>query len=317
MKTLFTRIHAIRNQSRHNEQGFTLLELLVVIGLLGVVGSAAASLIINMTQTAADFNNPEDCFNQGRTAERLCQIQQIAISVKGTNEDRSSEGSVLMPFVKTRDFVPLDRTAVLPHVGTEDPASLVWQVATMVGGDVCIVGYDLSDPTSKFTHANPFVYSTTYKTESQGVGCGTRNSNGTYTWANDPTVAKPVHVLTPNTPDPVRVVGTGTNVINGTIDAIREGQTVNVVITKSYEAVAGQSHGPITFDVNYVCSNGYTKTERMVADIATPDSTWKGHLYTYGGAVNESLPCNPKTVALIAVTGVQWTLGNTENFTFS
>jgi prepilin-type N-terminal cleavage/methylation domain-containing protein len=302
MKTLFARLQELRNEGRQNEDGFTLIELLVTIMILGITGTAATSLIINMTQTAAEFNNPEDCFNQGMTAERLCQIQQIAIGVKGTNE-----------------LTPLDRDMVLPNMaGRDDPASLIWQVGTTVGGDVCIVGYDLNDSTSKFTHAKPFVYATTYKAKARGIGCGTRNSNGTYTWADDPTIPKAVKVLAPNAPDPVRLVDPVNNVVNGNIDSMRDGQTLHFVMTKAYGAVTGGATlGYVTFDANYVCSNGYTKTERIQADMLTSGSnvSWKGHVYTYGDTTQEK-PCNPTSVSLTPVSGAKWTLGNTENFTF-
>jgi prepilin-type N-terminal cleavage/methylation domain-containing protein len=320
LKTLFTRLRDIKTEGRHNENGFTLIEMLVVILLIGIVSSAVFPIMMQANHAVADANNPESCFNQGETAERLCQIHAIAVKAKGENEVHAP--GIIVPFWKTQDITAFDRNAVLPAMTTRtDPSSLVWQVGTTLNGDVCIVGYDLNDSTSKFTHDRPFIYATTYEVNSRGIGCGTKNADGTYTWANDPTVAKPVHTLEVSKLEPVRVVGTDGNVINGSIDAIREGQTIYVVVNKSYGAMTlGTEHGYITVDASYVCStNGYTKTERMQLDVTESgaNASWQGNLHTYGGIESDAEACNPKSVSLFAVTGEQWTLGNTEKFTLA
>lgn len=319
MSLLATRFATLRNQGRQSENGFTLIEMLVVILLLGIVGTVAATVLINATRTAADFNNPEDCFNQGDTAEVLCQIQMRATNVKGTNETHSVTGTMVMPFHKTQEVVAFDRTVVQPYVSPNLPATLVWQVGTFQNGDVCVVGYDLSDPTSKFTHEKPFVYSPTFGVNSGGIGCGTWEA-GTFVWDNDPTVVKPARVFGSNAPEPVRVVDKNGNVINGIIDATREGQSIYVFVTKEFATLTnGATHGYITVDATYTCSNGFSKTERMQIDVMTedPNATWRGNLFTYGGDDIEAPSCNPTDVSLTAVTDATWTVGETESFSFS
>lgn len=320
LPTRFSRFLELRKEARDSENGFTLIEIMVVIFLLGIVGTVASSVIINATQKAADFNNPEDCFNQGDTAEVLCQIQMRATNVKGLNQTHSTTGTMVMPFHKTRDVVAFDRTVVQPYVSPELPESLVWQVGTVQNGDVCIVGYDLSDPTSKFTHDKPFVYYPTFGVNSGGIGCGTRNEDGTYVWANDPTIVQPARVFGSNAPEPVRVVDTKGNVINGIIDATREGQSIYVFVSKEFATLTnGATQGYITVDATYTCSNNYTRTERMQIDVMTedPNATWRGNLFTYGGDDSGAPSCNPTDVSLTAVTDATWTVGNTETFFFS
>jgi prepilin-type N-terminal cleavage/methylation domain-containing protein len=300
MNTLFSRIRNLRNQARQSEDGFSLIEMIVVMILIGVIGTTVANILISTNQTAAEFNNPPSCQNLGETAELLCLIQDKASEVKGDNE-----------------LIVLDRDMVLPEL-TNVPSTLVWQVGTVKNGPVCVVGYDLTDSTSIYTHDKPFVYDPTFGVNSSGIGCGKRNSDGTYSWANDPTIPKPVRVLQDNAPEPVKVVGPAGS-INGTIDSMRTDQTIHVVIKKAYESTsAGTTHGEIMMDATYKCSNGYMNTQRLVAAVITadPKATWQGHLYTYGGVDGSGGPCNPTSVSLAVVSGEPWTLNNTETFSY-
>jgi hypothetical protein len=244
-----------------------------------------------MTQTNADFLDQPTCTNQGKTAEKLCQLQQIAVGVKGTNEQ-----------------MKLDYTMV--PSGDVSP-TLVWQVAS-VKGSVCIVGYDPSDSTSKFTHSKPFVYDSLSREKATGVGCGHYDEAGNYVWANDPTVPKPVYVQPVNAPvKTFRAVQNQNQWMTGSIDSYVEGEKLSVFITKD----SGFTPDNIVLDASYVCSNGYTQTNRINA-VSTGTGIWKGHTVTYGAAGIDAPKCNPKSVSLTAVTGPQWTLSNTYNFTY-
>lgn len=299
---LITKLRELHRNAGKAQDGFTLIEAIVVIAILIPVLIVTIGPMVTASKAAAEMKVVGGCENQGETAKRLCQIQQDATTFKGTNE-----------------LAVINRDTVASAINSSYPSTLVWQVGTIKGEGVCVVGYDLSDPTSKFTHDKPFVYAFGYGSKTMGLGCGNYNADGTYAWTNDPTIPKPVYVMPTNQPQPVRVVNSGSDVMNGTIDSFREGETITVVIDEAYASTTlGTERGYITFDANYVCSNGYTRTQSIQADLVreNPKASWKGHLYTYGGSGNDVGLCNPTSVSLLAVTDQRWTLGNTENFTF-
>jgi prepilin-type N-terminal cleavage/methylation domain-containing protein len=293
MRKLIKNLRELKNRPEI-ERGFTLIEALLVIFLIGVLGSVVTPIVIKTTQVNAAFLNQPSCINQGKTAEHLCQILAIAAKVKGTNE-----------------LAKIDNASIPAKYLGDRPTTLVWQVAS-VKGSVCIVGYDPADSTSTFTHDKPFVFDSVSGENATGVGCGRYNEAGNYIWANDPTIPKPAYVQPVNAPiKTFRAVQNQNEWMTGSIDSYVEGEKLSVFIKRD----SGFTPDTIVFDASYVCSNGYTQTNRIHA-VSTGTGTWKGHTVTYGAAGLDAPKCNPKSVSLTAITGSQWTLGNTYNFTY-